>query len=695
MRFQASAKILNVHTPFDSKHIILSNLPKGTNQDDVIQLGKPYGTLTSVTLDDSSTIIPPTARIEYVDSTSAARAVSSLQGKEFRSKSLVARLDIRPVERGMGLLLSRKVKVSWYAPNAIAWAHYPTVATAKSHARRLDGKTFDGQKISAAFQAPSLRQTESFSVEIRGLPLDVQPTHLGRFCNSSSVTLPSCDRDLGVERVRSHLRGLESFEVLPTDKAKPKITAFAQFSTGDAAAAAVKDLHNTKVVLKHSPLWLEQIHSVKYIVPLRQFTILRASIESFHEAYSDGCQLRYYERDESGAAADPVYVRVYGPRPKALSHLKAGLENLLQGELLMKDGKAIWHDHFETMDREEFLQRINSDERTYVKVDHRKRTLRYFGPTQDIARITDEIVTHLSHIDALRRVLVLDHHLLRVLLTGGLKEVQALMGGDKIVLDVVRKTLTIRGSSQDEREVRKAIGMLADRRVSDGKRNGDAVCPVCYCEATEPTELLCGHIYCTVCLRHLLKSSIGPSFSPLRCICEVDSSDSSKVAMCGRDIPNSVIRHLLSSTEEIELFQSSFLAYIHARPNEFRYCPTPDCQTVYRPAKEGTSLQCTSCLNRICTACHVEYHDGMTCEEHQDNLKGGMDAFRRWSEQNGAKPCPKCHIYIQKSEGCNHMTCINCKTHICWVCMATFEDEDASGGVYNHMSKLHGGLYSE
>lgn len=695
MRFQAGAKINKIHTPFDSKRIILSNLPPRTSQDDLIQLGEPYGTLASAILDDFSANIPPSARIEYGESASAAKAVSGLQGKEFRSTKLVARLEIRPVERGMGLLLSRKVKVSWYAPSAIAWAHYSTAALARSHARRLDGKSFDGRRISAVFQSPGPRQTESFSVEIKGLPLDAESTHLGRLCKSSSITLrpPKYDRDLGIERVRSQLGALESFETLPTDKAKTKITAFAQFSTGESAAAAVRDLHNTKVVLKHSPLWLEQIHSVKYIVPLRQFVTLKASIDSFHETHSDGCKLRYYEKDENGSVADPVYVRLYGPQPKALSHLKAGLEDLLQGVLLTRDDKAIWHDHLDTEECEEFLQRVNSDEMSYVKLDRRKRTLRYFGPMEDIARVKDVITAHLSHIDALRRVLVLDRHLLRVLLKGGLKRLQESMGGEKIILDVVGKTLTIRGSSQDEREVHQAIeGMLADRPVSDKIKDDDAVCPVCFCEVTEPTELPCGHVYCTLCLQHFLRSSIGPNFSTLRCICEVESPQSPQNISCGRDIPYSVIRHLLSSTEEIELFQSSFLAYIHARPDEFRHCPTPDCQVVYRPAREGTSLQCTSCLNRICTACHVEYHDGMACEEHRDNMKGGMDAFRRWREENSVKSCPKCHVHIQKNGGCNHMMCVYCKTHICWVCMATFTDDDGSGGVYNHIMKLHGDL---
>jgi len=33
--------------------------------------------------------------------------------------------------------------------------------------------------------------------------------------------------------------------------------------------------------------------------------------------------------------------------------------------------------------------------------------------------------------------------------------------------------------------------------------------------------------------------------------------------------------------------------------------------------------------------------------------------------------CPKCHVLITRSEGCNHMTCRKCGTHFCYRCCAT------------------------
>ena len=43
-------------------------------------------------------------------------------------------------------------------------------------------------------------------------------------------------------------------------------------------------------------------------------------------------------------------------------------------------------------------------------------------------------------------------------------------------------------------------------------------------------------------------------------------------------------------------------------------------------------------------------------------------------------PCPDCDAYVEKNKGCNHITCINCHAHFCYICRAWLEP----GNPYSH-----------
>jgi hypothetical protein len=56
------------------------------------------------------------------------------------------------------------------------------------------------------------------------------------------------------------------------------------------------------------------------------------------------------------------------------------------------------------------------------------------------------------------------------------------------------------------------------------------------------------------------------------------------------------------------------------------------------------------------------------------------------------KNCPGCKMPTQKTAGCDHMECPmpGCGEHWCWSCGEGFFE----GGIYEHMHKVHGGIYS-
>lgn len=56
----------------------------------------------------------------------------------------------------------------------------------------------------------------------------------------------------------------------------------------------------------------------------------------------------------------------------------------------------------------------------------------------------------------------------------------------------------------------------------------------------------------------------------------------------------------------------------------------------------------------------------------------------------GVKDCGRCGTSMEKTEGCDHVVCGGCGTHICWRCGETFKTSEA---CYGHLTERHGGIF--
>ena len=64
------------------------------------------------------------------------------------------------------------------------------------------------------------------------------------------------------------------------------------------------------------------------------------------------------------------------------------------------------------------------------------------------------------------------------------------------------------------------------------------------------------------------------------------------------------------------------------------------------------------------------------------NLKNNSESENvKWLIAN-TKQCPKCHKYIEKNQGCNHMTCRKeaggCSYEFCWICLSEWGPHGSS-----------------
>lgn len=94
-------------------------------------------------------------------------------------------------------------------------------------------------------------------------------------------------------------------------------------------------------------------------------------------------------------------------------------------------------------------------------------------------------------------------------------------------------------------------------------------------------------------------------------------------------------------------------------------CPVTDCRGFVTYGKCGT------CNINVCMTCHEKSDHDHKCD---DNIVQNIIEI-----SNNTKPCPKCTTPINKTFGCNHMFCTNCRTHFDW----------ETGTIMNNSSNHH------
>ena len=112
-------------------------------------------------------------------------------------------------------------------------------------------------------------------------------------------------------------------------------------------------------------------------------------------------------------------------------------------------------------------------------------------------------------------------------------------------------------------------------------------------------------------------------------------------------------------------------------------------QPIFNPEK--LKIDCQFCNIDLCFNCSKPWHDPVTCEYLAKWEKKCTDDSEtlKWLAIN-TKPCPKCHVNIEKNSGCNHMVCSQpeCKYSFCWMCMEDWEKHGNSWYKCDKVAKL-------
>lgn len=89
----------------------------------------------------------------------------------------------------------------------------------------------------------------------------------------------------------------------------------------------------------------------------------------------------------------------------------------------------------------------------------------------------------------------------------------------------------------------------------------------------------------------------------------------------------------------------------------FMACPLPECR-----GKLSTAYKCGMCEHWICPDCHVD--KGMERDGAHTCKQDDVDTVKLLKDNT--RPCPKCHMGIYKTMGCDQMWCVQCQTCFSW-----------------------------
>ncbi|KIJ40391.1 hypothetical protein M422DRAFT_209809, partial [Sphaerobolus stellatus SS14] len=685
-------EIRGIISGFDSCQVKISRLPRDAKEEEIIQLFSQQGVDSSEYFlrNITQNVDDDTLEAEVVTTTEIGENITfALHKLPFRSRRLRCETIGNASPDGMGSSnkdISNVLTISWRAPTASMIAIYDTMDQVEWAIRTKHQTVFDRSRLKVEMNTPptgwALRYYVASSVKVTGLPAEADPEEVReylvcRFVKPIKSNIYNLNESL--YDLKNHLcnllsGGYRSFEIIsrgPDNQGYVKVQA--KFESWDHAKAALNSLDGKRLKDTYPP------YTLKLPLPLCYNTgILLAQYHSQKPRW-DNLVKDTEESKEANlriqAGDYKVFLKVRGEDQKAVGALKVRVENIVKGEKL---DASYWHRSFCSPEGRKFLQNLYTIAGVHVRPEWKLHSLRLYGDGSKRARALELIKAEVERLNFNEWTVMLKRQSVGFFVRKGLDVLKEELGENAVSLNLSSTpcTLIITGGEA----ARHAVSRLMDEAVSEfdliAKTEITEVCPICYDQVTLPIELGCGHNYCSPCFRHYLRTAPDTKSFPLICIGDEDK--------CKVPIPLPIIQRFLHPPQFNHLIEVAVLSYIDKNPEKFRYCSTPDCSQIYICSTTQTFRQCPSCMVSVCTHCHEDAHAGMTCAQrkrHKDAQSAEEERLtQEWVDNNGVKRCPRCSIWIQKSEGCNHMTCA-CGAHICWKCMGVFGRDD----IYPHM----------
>ena len=389
-----------------------------------------------------------------------------------------------------------------------------------------------------------------------------------------------------------------------------------------------------------------------------------------------------------------------------LTEARTQIKKCLDGERI--DIAKVQHLQYfkSTTKGQQFLQRIQQDCPVLVTLDQYQSVFILHGTQTEVREVTKQIM---KKINDLMNSQTKTYDLKEQYPVGMIKRLMGQYGLDlqgladasgveMIDSQLRHHKLTIHGTLEAITNAETLLQLQAaalTEKKKEMKQQSLPECPVCFCEVeVESNDMYrleyCGHVYCESCIKSLLEHGAKDKSFPIQCAKEG----------CNKDIVVKDILQLVGTSmdQQSPFIKASVDGYVLTHRDELKYCITPGCNMVHRVDRRDMEV-CSLCHVKICTLCDSEYHPSISCEMNK-KMKGKLKwetsderSKEVWLEEDRKNRalCPNCKNGIEKNKGCMHVYCIQCKTHICWNCKATFQTSDKT---YDHLVKNHRAIFN-
>ncbi|XP_078618515.1 uncharacterized protein LOC144886044 [Branchiostoma floridae x Branchiostoma japonicum] len=583
----------------------------------------------------------------------------------------------------------------------------------------INGKPIEGGH---GIITASVNRTKVSSVYVRGPASSLNEQTLEMTVRRNSVVVPlrysvvwkPQTSPVDTERDEARLQELfESYVVHGTmrvsvNKPKPEsqVRGYAIVTMSDEsdAQSAVQGLHNKRDVMGTQALSVQRKLQCSVVCNTKIYDVLEDKLRDTIVELTQGGSGLVKIASKRAKSGKSVYFNLSGSDVEEVARAKSRLHDVMRPETVAHEDPTVTCRLFDKLGLA-FIQTVRNRVRgVHIDADRRTFTVGLYGkdePRQEAKRLISDYLDSLA-VHTPREIPLAGNGrpagVMKALLNkyglnlDGLKDVT---GAREIRLDMRKHLLIVQESDETFNKVKEGVDAIAkeilerkgescQRETEDDSKD----CGICSCSLDDKDYRLqcCGHRYCYECVKHQLTSAIRSQEFPIRC-----ATDG-----CSRDFFLRDLRLLLNQADFRQLVTGSLNAFVNKSGGRYRPCPTPDCLTVYRSVTEdegeGHVFQCCVCDKRLCTRCHVDMHDGMSCATWQIFKGDPDDTLRDWmKDKTDVKHCPKCNWVIEKNEGCNHMTC-KCGAHICWICLKTFDD---GGDCYSHTVRCTGNFQND